>query len=747
MLGKLTSAFRPEAVAPLSRRGFLKVSALSAGGFAVACSQEPAPAPPADPAPEPEAQAPQAQDFAANAYVKIHADDRVTVVSRHLEMGQGVTTGLLAIAAEELDAAWDQVDYEFAPADVTRYANPLFGIQGTGGSTAMASSWDQLRQAGAGARALLISAAAQLWDVPAEEITVSAGRVRHEASGQESGFGALSGIAGALPAPDTVTVKDPADFTLIGREDLPRKDNRVKTDGSGQFALDVFPEGALVAVMKRPPKFGGTVVSFDPETAKAASPTVTDVVETPRGVAVLAPDYYAAQKGRDALTVEWDFADAETRSSDQMFDDWRAALDGELVSARADGDVDTAMADAAQTFEAEYEFPYLSHSPLEPLNAVCALSADKCEIWAGSQLQTGDQTIAASIAGVRPDQVVIHTMLAGGSFGRRAVPDSDWVAEAVMIARAIEGRAPVKLIWSREDDMTGGRYRPMSVHRVKAGLDANKQPLAWSHDMAMQSYLRGSSFEGLIIDGVDSSAVEGARGVPYAIANLSVGVTYPQSPVPCLWWRSVGHTHNGYVTETLIDELAHMADADPVAFRLALLDASTGPTAPRWAGALRLAAEKADWTGPDLGERRGRGVAVHESFGSFVAQIADVSVAEDGSWTCDRVICAVDCGVAITPDVVKAQMQGGILMGLGAIRREQITLTDGVVDQTNFDRYQPLRLNEAPPVEVHVVASAERPTGVGEPGLPPIGPAVANALFAAAGVRVRKLPIGDRITV
>jgi isoquinoline 1-oxidoreductase beta subunit len=396
------------------------------------------------------------------------------------------------------------------------------------------------------------------------------------------------------------------------------------------------------------------------------------------------------------------------------------------------------LASAANIVRREFRFPFLAHAAMEPMDCVVELTANGCEIWTGSQLPTGDQQVAADLLGLMPEQVTIHTHFAGGSFGRRAVPDSDYVAEAVMVAKAIEGRAPIKLLWSREDDMRAGRYRPMSYHVLEGALDESGNIHAWRHDVAIQSFMRGTFFEGMIQDGLDGSAVEGARGLPYAIPNLRVNWHEAENGVPTLWWRSVGHTQNGYATEVFFDELAHAAGKDPFEFRRALLQEH-----PRHLAVLELAAEKAGWNEP-LGEGRGRGIAMHESFGSFVAEVVEVSI-DDGSFTVDRVVCAVDCGIAVNPDVIKAQMEGGIAYALSAALREEVTLTEGEVQQGNFDRYRILRIDEMPEVEVHIVASTEAPTGVGEPGVPPLAPALANAIFAATGKRIDRLPIGNQL--
>jgi isoquinoline 1-oxidoreductase beta subunit len=673
--------------------------------------------------------------FAPNAFVRIGADDSVTVIAKHLEMGQGAYTGIATIVAEELDADWAQVRVESAPADAKRYANLIFGtIQGTGGSSAMANSWNQLREAGAKARAMLVAAAAQQWHVPAGELTVSKGVVAHAATHNRATFGSLVKTAASLPVPDKVTLKDPKDFTLIGHK-AARVDAAAKTDGTAQFTLDVVFPGMLVALLKRPPRFGGTVASFDASAASAV-PGVVKVVQVPRGVAVIAKSFWAAKQGRDALQIDWDDSKAEKRSSTDLMAEYRRLADQPALSARKEGDIERALRDATQKVTASYEFPYLAHAPMEPLDAVVKLSANSCEIWAGDQFQTIDQANAAHTAGLDPTQVSIHTLYAGGSFGRRANLGSDYIVEAVSIAKAYGADGtPIKLQWTREDDIHGGLYRPMYFHKLEAGLNAQGQLTAWRHVIVGQSIMAGTIFAASIKDGIDGTSVEGAANIAYAIPNIAVELSTTQTGVPILWWRVVGSSHTTFAVEAFIDEVAHAAGEDGFAFRRKLLEHH-----PRLKGVLELAAEKAGWSRAPLPPGRGRGIAVTEAFKTYVAQIAEVSVDKDGHVKVDRVVCAVDCGMAINPDIIAAQMEGGIGFGLGAVRYGAITLKDGRVEQDNFNNYRVLRMNEMPKVEVHIVPSTEAPTGVGEPGVAPIGPAVANAIFAATGKRMHVLP-------
>ncbi|AJY10288.1 xanthine dehydrogenase family protein molybdopterin-binding subunit [Burkholderia dolosa] len=681
--------------------------------------------------------------FAPNAFLRITPDGAVTVIAKHVEMGQGAYTGIATIVAEELDADWSSVRVESAPADAKRYANLAFGtMQGTGGSSAMSNSWQQLREAGGKARAMLVSAAAARWNVPAGELTTADGVVTHAKTGRTAAYGTLVADASKLPVPDKVTLKQPADFKLIGRR-IPRVDAAPKSDGTAHFTLDTAFPGMRVALLQRPPRFGATVKSFDATAAKAV-PGVVAVVQVPHGVAVVANGFWTAKQGRDALKVEWDDTHAEKRSSDEIMREYRQLAERPGTSARKDGDADAAIAGAARKVSATYEFPYLAHAPMEPLDAVVRLTPQRCEIWAGDQFQTVDQANAAQVAGLKPEQVQIHTLYAGGSFGRRANAWSDYVVEAVSIAKALgaDGK-PVKLQWTREDDIQGGFYRPMYFHKLDAGLTADGRLVGWRHRIVGQSILAGTPFEKVMVkNGIDATSVEGAANLPYAVPNVSVELTTTKVGVPVLWWRVVGSSHTAYAVEAFIDEAAHAAGKDPYAFRRDLLAKE-----PRMRAVLDLAAQKAGWDpAKPLPKGRGRGIAVAEAFKSYVAQVAEVSVDADGNVKVERVVCAVDCGIAINPDIVAAQMEGGIGFGLGAALHSAITLKDGQVEQRNFDGYHVLRMAEMPKVEVHIVPSADAPTGVGEPGVAPIGPAVANAIFAATGKRHYVLPFDSRET-
>lgn len=718
--------------APLSRRRFLVGAAATGAGIAVGFRAVPLAA-------EGEATGP-ASPF--QSYLEIGEDGQVTVFSSQFEMGQGSYHGLATLVVEELDCDWNDVQVVGASGNLATYGNIMWGgtAQGTGGSTSMATSWDRYRQAGATAKAMLKAAAAEAWGVSAEEIEVEAGMLRHVAGGHQAGFGELAAAAASQPVPGEVALKTPAEWTQIGNPEVLRYDRVGKTDGTQDFTLDVQLPGMLTAAMIHPPKFGATLVSFDGEAAKAM-PGVVDVVAVPRGIAVVAEDTWSAINATWSVEAEWDETEAETRGSAEIMSEYRAlASQAPTALARDDGDFDAALAEAAQVIEASYEFPYLAHAALEPMNAVARMNEDgTLEVWGGHQIPDFYQYLSSQIAEIPPEQVRMHVLKTGGGFGRRAVGDGDVVVEAVSVAKALGWRAPVKVQWTRENDMRGGRYRPAYVHRLRAGLDDEGRLVAWDNHIVGQSIVSGTPFEGLIQNGIDNTSVEGASTLPYAIPNLRVGLTTTDVKVPVLWWRAVGSTHTAYATEVFMDEVIEAAGADPVQFRLDLLQEH-----PRHAEVLRLAAEAAGW-GSDLPEGRFHGVALHESFASYVAQIAEVSV-EDGQVRVHKVVCAVDCGVPINPDTIRAQMEGGIGFGLGSILQEELTLTAGEVDQGNYDGYRPLRISQMPEIEVVIVDSPASPTGVGEPGTPPIGPAVANAVYRATGRRVRQLPFEKGLT-
>ena len=714
--------FVPQTVSKPSRRGFLIAAGGTTAGLMIGSNLSLG-----------TAEAAKTAEGSFNPFVIIAPDSTVTVLSKHLDKGQGAATGLATLVAEELDAAWDQMHVEFAPANAKLYNNLQWGpYQGTGGSSAIANSWEQYRSAGAAAKEMLVAAAAKAWGVPAGEITVAMGKLSHS-SGKSGTFGEFAAAASALPVPEKPALKSPDQFTYIGKS-FPRLDVKGKTEGAPIFALDVKRENMLVATIARSPKFGGTVKSFDATEAKKVN-GVVDVIQIPAGIAVVAKSTWPALKGREALTVEWDFSKAETRSSDQLFEEYRelAGKPGKVF--RSTGDAEAALAKADKVVEGDFEFPFLAHAPMEPHDVVIEFDGKTADIWTGSQLQTVDQYVTSKTLGIELPNVNIHTVWAGGSFGRRAIYDSHIVGEAAQLAKAWGKKQPLKIVWSREDDIRGGYYRPMYVHRVKAGLDADGNVIAWHHRIVGQSILTGTPFEAAFVkDGIDHSSVEGVSNIAYDIPNMHGELHSVKVGVPVLWWRAVGHTHTAFVVETMIDDLAKAAGKDPVEFRMGLLK-----NKPRHLGALKLAAEKAGW-GTDAPEGRFRGVAVHESFSSYVAEIAEISTSEDGEYKVEKVVCAVDCGVAVNPDNIAAQMEGGLGYGLGHAMRNEITLTDGEVDQANFDTYEPMRLSDMPNVETYIVPSTEAPTGVGEPGTPPVAPAVSNAIFAATGTRWRRLP-------
>lgn len=674
--------------------------------------------------------------FEPNAFIRIKPDNSVIVIMKHFEMGQGTYTGLSTLVAEEMDAAWDQIKVEAAPANAKLYNNNFWGpMQGTGGSTAIANSFEQMRKAGAAARVMLVSAAAKQWKVPADEISIKEGMLMHTASNKNASFGDFAELAAQEPVPQEVFLKSPDEFRYIGKT-LPRKDSHEKSTGKAIFTQDIKLPGMLTALVAHAPRVGATVESYDASKSKKVK-GVVNVVQIPTGVAVLANDYWSALQGRYALKVEWDESKAFKKGSTELMTEYKALAKKPGAVARKDGDVDKAMASATKTLSASYEFPYLAHAAMEPLNCVVQIKNDGCEIWNAAQTQTSDQMAVAKTLGIKPEQVKINTLYAGGSFGRRANPLSDYVLEATHIAKALGDDTPVKMVWTREDDMRGGYYRPMYYHELKAGLDKDGNPIAWQHRIVGQSILAGTAFEPMLVkNGVDGTSVEGASNLPYAIPNMLVDLHTPKVPVTVQWWRSVGSTHTAYSTETFIDELAHAAKKDPVEFRRELLKDH-----PRHLGVMELAAEKSGWE-QTLPKGKGRGIAVHESFNSFVAQVAEVTVNSDKTFTVDRVVIAVDCGIAVNPDIVRAQMEGGMGFGLAAALSSAITLENGQVKQSNFHDYEVLRIKQMPKqVDVHIVKSEQPPSGVGEPGTPVIAPAVANALYKATGKRFYQLPI------
>ncbi len=721
----------------ISRRTFIKAGALVVGGLVIAFTIPYAkrflmPGSAADVAPDASKDA--AKLPAPNAFLRIGTDNTITVMLAHSEMGQSIWTTLPMLIAEELDADWSKIKVEHASA-APEYGHTAYGIQITGGSSTTWSEFDRYRQAGALTRALLISAAADKLGVAADSLKTENCFV---ISGDKKiSYGDLTEAAAKLETPKSVTLKDPKDWKIIGKA-TKRLDGPEKINGTAIFGQDIQFEGLMTAMVARSPVFGGKVKTFDASATKKVK-GVQKVVQVPTGVAVIADNYWAAKTGREALKVDWDLGENASLDSKALFAEYKklAATTG-LIAAKA-GDNKAAMAKAEKFVEAEYALPYLAHSPMEPLNCAVKIEKDGCEIWTGTQMQGTDQAAAAKILGLKPEQVKIHTVFLGGGFGRRANPAADFVSEAVQVAKA--AGVPVKTVWSREDDVKGGYYRPMYLHKAKIALDANGMPSAWEHVAVGQSIMAGTPFEAFQIkDGVDATSVEGTADSPYlkSIPNYQVSLHTVKSTIPVLWWRSVGHSHTAFVMESLIDELASLVKKDPLEYRRALLKDH-----PRHLAALNLAAEKADWNKP-LAKGVFRGIAVHESFGSFVAQVAEVSV-DKGELKVHRIISAIDCGLAVNPDSLKAQMESSVSFGLGAAMQSEITFKEGMVEQSNFHDYQVMRMSTMPKVEVYIVQSTEKMGGVGEPGLPPVAPAVTNAIFAATGKRIRTLPIGNQL--
>jgi len=708
----------------ISRRELLRTSALSAAGLVVAFHvprvvRAAGPSPAGAPALPP-----------ANAFLRIGTDDSVTVLLAHSEMGQGSWTGLAMMVAEELECDWSKVRCEHAPAAPV-YAHTAFGVQMTGGSSSTWSEFERYRTVGATAKDMLVRAAAARWKVAPKSCHAANGVVTH--GKDQLSYGQLAQEAMALKPPATVKLKDPKDWKLIGTQ-VRRLDTPEKITGKAQFGMDVQFPGLRVALVARPPAFGAKLGKFDASAALKV-PGVEKVVPTANGVAVVAKHFWAAKLGRDALHIDWTAPEAGGVDTTKLMAEFRqtAQKPGSIVSEK--GKIDAGLAGAKTKLMAEYEVPYLAHAAMEPLNCTVKIDGDHCEIWTGTQFQTGDQGAAAHILGTTPDKVTIHTTFLGGGFGRRANPAADFVSEAVIVAKA--AGVPVKVVWTREDDMHGGYYRPAYVHRIQTGLDEHGRPVAWDHVVVGQSIVAGTPFEPMMLKhGVDPTSVEGLAESPYLESTeaLRVSLHTPKLPITVLWWRSVGNTHTAFAMESMIDEAAHAANQDPLAYRLGLLKDK-----PRHAAALSLAADKAGWSSP-APAGRARGLAVHESFGSIVAQVAEVSV-ENGQIRVHAVTCAVDAGTAVNPLAVEAQVQGSVVYGLSAALHGKLTLAGGAVQESNFHDYPVLRMFEMPRVTVHIMQSKARMGGIGEPATAPIAPAVANAVFALTKQRLRTLPL------
>ena len=709
----------------LSRREFCKSGALLGGGLLLGIHLPSGPV-------AAQQQAGTVNPIVPNAFIRIGADDTVTIIINKSEMGQGVYTSLPMLVAEELEADWQKIRIEPAPVDPVYNHTQWGAIQGTGGSTSVRSSWEQLSRVGAAARIMLEKAAAATWNVEAPSCRADNGFVVHSDGARRLSFGALAEKAAQMEAPQEVVLKQARDYKVLGKSKK-RLDSPDKTNGKAQFALDVMVPGMLTAVVARPPVFGATVQSVDDAAARKV-PGVKAVVQIDRGVAVVADHFPAAERGRQALNIVWNEGALAGLDSGGQLRQYRemAAQPGAVAAQR--GDFTAGLGRAAQKIEAEYHLPYLAHAPMEPLNCVADVRPDGCEIWVGTQLQTIDRNAAAAITGLPPEKVTLHTTYLGGGFGRRAVGDSHFVSEAVQISKAVQ--APVKVIWTREDDIRGGYYRPAAYHALIAGLGVDGMPTAMRHRIVSQSIVKGTPFEGgLMKNGIDDTAVEGASDSPYEIADFLAEYHMAPEGVPVLWWRSVGHSHTAFVKESFLDELAHAAKQDPYEYRRKLLAGH-----PRLLAVLDRAARKAGWRKASV-PGAFQGIAVHESFGSYVAQVAEVSLDKNGGIRVHKVVCAVDCGRVVNPDTIAAQMESAVAFGLSAALYGQITFKNGRVEQSNFHDYPILRMNEMPIVEVHIMKSEEPPGGVGEPGVPPVAPAVANALYAASGVRMRTLPM------
>jgi isoquinoline 1-oxidoreductase beta subunit len=720
----------------LSRRNFLRASATAAGGLLLALYLDPPSAAQEGGQPQPTS---RPKVYPPDAFVHVRPDGHVVIQVNRLEFGQGVQTALPMILADEMDADWSQVVAELAPAaDV--YKDPLFGIQMVGGSGSIAHSFQQYRELGAKTRAMLVAAAADRWHVAPEQCRTEQSVV-HGPDGKSAKYAELAGEAARKPVPASVRLKNPSEFRLVGKR-VKRLDSRPKCDGSLKFGLDLDLPKMKVAVVAHPPVFGAKVKSFDDKEARAVE-GVREVFEIPvarggTGVAVVADKFWPAKRGRDRLKIEWDTSGVERADSSRLWTKYRelARTAGLSVVARGDAKAIEAVA-ASNRIVAEYEFPYLAHAPMEPLNTTVRFDGDRAEVWAGSQFQTVDQAAIAEVLGLQPERVTFHTEMAGGGFGRRATPDSHVQREAAEIAKRVRA-APVKLVWTREDDVRGGYYRPMNLHRVEVGVGADGLPSAWRHVIVGQSILAETPFAVMMKDNIDPTTVEGVNDTNYAIQNFHVSVHNPKVNVPVLWWRSVGHTHSAFVMETLVDELAARARVDPFAYRRKLLK----PEARKLRAALDLLEAKSAAWRSRLPKGHAVGVACHECFETGVACAVEVSV-ENKRPRIHRAVVAVDCGLAVNPLTVESQFQAGVAFGLTQLMAKgAITLRDGVVEQRNFDGYVPPYMPDAPvTVDVHIVPSTEAPSGCGEPPVPVISPAVVNALTRLTGKRYRSLPL------
>jgi isoquinoline 1-oxidoreductase subunit beta len=703
-----------------SRRGFLQAGAAAGGGLMLSLRL---------PFPNRGAEAAGA-GFAPNAFIRIERDGQIVLTMPYVEMGQGTYTSIPMLIAEELEVELKQVRLEHAPPDAKRYGNPLLGgIQATGNSNAVRAAWQPLRQAGATARTMLVAAAAKRWKVDPASCRAQSGEVRHAPTGRTAKYGDLAAAAARMTVPEKVALKRPEDFKLIGTA-AKRLDTAAKVNGTAIYGIDVRPPGVKIATLAQSPVFGGRVKNVDGAASKAVK-GVRQIVRLDDAVAVVADHMGAAKKGLAALAIEWDDGPHAKLNTDDIVAELEQATLKSGAVAQNIGDVDKAMASAVTKVEAIYQVPFLAHATMEPMNCTVHVRKDTCEIWVGSQAMAWVQAAAAKTAGLPLDKVVVHNHLIGGGFGRRL--EADGVIRAVEIAKHVDG--PVKVVWTREEDIQHDMYRPYWLDRLSAGLDAKGMPVAWNNRFAGSSVLARWA-PPFFNNGLDPDTTEGAIDLAYALPNLHVEYVRVEPPgIPTAFWRSVGPSHNVFVTESFMDELAVAAKQDPVAYRLALLDKT-----PRAKAILELAAEKAGW-GQPLPERVGRGVSLQFVFATYMAHVAEVEVGKDGAVRVRRVVCAVDCGTVVNPDTVRAQIQSAVVFGITAALHGEITLKNGRVEQTNFDTYRVLRMDEAPAIEVHIVASSEPPGGMGEAGTSAIVPAVANAIFAATGKRLRKMPV------
>jgi isoquinoline 1-oxidoreductase subunit beta len=708
----------------LSRRNFLKVGAAAGSGLMLSLNL---------PLLAAQAEAAADEAFTPNAFVSIGRDGRITLTMPYVEMGQGTYTSIPMLIAEELEVDLKQVQLEHAPPNEKLYANPLLGVQATGNSNAIRGAWQPLREAGAVARTMLVAAAAKRWNVDPSACRAESGEVVHVPTGRRTGYGELAADASGMPVPEKVSLKQPQDFKLIGTS-AKRLDTPSKVNGTAVYGIDVRPPGVKIATLAQSPVLGGRVKSVDDTAAKAVK-GVHQVVRLDDAVAVVADHMGAAKKGLAALVIEWDDGPHAKLDTARIAGELEQATRNAGAVAQTIGDVGQAMAGAATRVDATYELPFLAHAAMEPMNCTVHVTKDSCEIWVGTQAIARVQAAAAKTAGLPPEKVVVHNHLIGGGFGRRL--EADGAVRAVEIAKHVDG--PVKVVWTREEDIQHDMYRPYWFDRLSAGLDEKGVPVAWRNRFAGSSVL-ARYLPPAFKDGVDPDSTEGAINLVYDLPNLHVEYIRAEPPgIPTAFWRSVGPSHNVFVTESFMDELAAAAKQDPVAYRLALLEKT-----PRAKAVLALAADKAGW-GQKLTERVGRGVALQKVFATYMAHVAEVEVAKDGSVRVRRVVCAVDCGTVVNPDTIRAQIQSAVMFGVTAALYGEITLKDGRVEQTNFDNYQMLRMNEAPDVEVHIVHSSEPPGGMGEAGTSAIVPAVANAIFAATGKRLRKMPVDSNV--